>query len=33
VPSPLPSIEFTRMLNAEIEKWTRVARDANIRVE
>ena len=33
VPSPLPSAEFTRMLAVEIEKWTRVARDANIKVE
>ena len=33
VPSPLPSAEFTRMLTSEIDKWTRVARDANIKVE
>lgn len=32
-PSPLPSAEFTRRLGTEIEKWTRVARDANIKVE
>jgi tripartite-type tricarboxylate transporter receptor subunit TctC len=33
LPSPLPSAEFTRMLGIEIEKWTRVARDAHIKVE
>jgi tripartite-type tricarboxylate transporter receptor subunit TctC len=33
IPSPLPSADFTRMLGAEIEKWTRVAREANIRAE
>jgi tripartite-type tricarboxylate transporter receptor subunit TctC len=33
VPSPLPSAEFTRLLNTEIEKWSLVARDANIRAE
>ena len=32
-PSPLPSAQFTRMLAAEIDKWTRVARDANIKAE
>ena len=32
-PSPLPSAEFTRMLGTEIDKWTRVARDANIKAE
>lgn len=32
-PAPLPSAEFTRMLTSEIEKWTRVARDANIKAE
>ncbi len=33
VPSPLASIEYTRTLNTEIEKWIRVARDANIKAE
>ena len=33
VPAAMASAEFTRMLAAEIENWTRVARDANIRVE
>jgi len=33
IPSPMASAEFTRMLAAEIEKWTRVARDANIKAE
>lgn len=33
VPSPLPSAEFTRMLAGEIDKWTRVARDAHIKAE
>lgn len=33
VPSTLASAEFTRMLHTEIEKWTRVARDANIKAE
>ena len=33
VPSPLPSAEFNRMLITEIEKWTRVAREANIKAE
>jgi len=33
IPSPMASAEFTRMLAAEIEKWTRVAREANIKAE
>jgi len=33
VPSAMAGAEFTRMLAAEIEKWTRVARDANIKAE
>ncbi|MEQ1776792.1 MAG: tripartite tricarboxylate transporter substrate-binding protein, partial [Burkholderiales bacterium] len=33
VPSPMPSADFTRMLAADIEKWTRVARDTHIKVE
>lgn len=33
VPSPLTSAGFTRMLTIEIEKWTRVARDAHIKAE
>ncbi len=33
LPSPMPSAEFTRVLSTEIEKWTRVARDASIKVE
>ena len=32
-PAPLPGAEFTRVLAAEVEKWTRVAREANIKVE
>jgi tripartite-type tricarboxylate transporter receptor subunit TctC len=32
-PSPMQSAEFTRLLTTEIEKWTRVARDANIKAE
>ncbi len=32
-PSPLAGAAFARLLSAEIEKWTRVARDANIRVD
>ncbi len=32
-PSPLPSAAFSRMLVSEIEKWGRVAREANIRAE
>ncbi len=33
LPSPLAGSGFERVLAAEIEKWRRVARDANIRVE
>lgn len=33
IPAPLPSAEFTRMLVGEIDKWTRVARDAHIKAE
>ncbi len=32
-PAPLSSAEFTRLMTTEIEKWTRVARDANIKAE
>lgn len=32
-PSPLPSAAFTRLLTAEIDKWKRVARDANIKAD
>jgi len=32
-PAPLASAEFARMLAAEIDKWTRVARETNIKVE
>jgi len=32
-PSPLAGAEFARALVAEIEKWKRVAREANIRFE
>ena len=32
-PSTMPGAEFTRVLTAEIEKWTRVAREANIKVD
>ena len=32
-PAPMPSAEFNRMLTTEIEKWTRVARDAHIKAE
>lgn len=32
-PWPLSSAEFGRVINSEIEKWTRVAREANIRAE
>ena len=32
-PAPLPSAEFVRALDAEIEKWKRVAREANIKFE
>jgi tripartite-type tricarboxylate transporter receptor subunit TctC len=33
VPSPLPGAEFARALVTEIEKWKRVAREANIKFE
>jgi tripartite-type tricarboxylate transporter receptor subunit TctC len=33
VPSPLAGAEFARMLNTEVEKWTRVAHDARIKAE
>jgi tripartite-type tricarboxylate transporter receptor subunit TctC len=32
-PAPLPAAAFTQLLAAEIEKWQRVARDANIKVD
>lgn len=32
-PAPLPSAEFTRLLTAEVDKWKRVAREANIKVD
>ena len=32
-PTPMAGAEFTRVLAAEVEKWTRVAREANIKVE
>ena len=32
-PAPLPSAEFVRALDAEIEKWKRVAREAGIKFE
>ncbi len=32
-PSPVPSAAFTRLLTAEIDKWQRVARDANIKAD
>jgi tripartite-type tricarboxylate transporter receptor subunit TctC len=32
-PWPLSSEDFTRVLHAELEKWTRVARDIGIRAE
>lgn len=33
VPSSLVGADFIRMLSADIEKWTRVARDASIKAE
>jgi tripartite-type tricarboxylate transporter receptor subunit TctC len=33
VPSPLSSTAFSRVLVSEIEKWARVAREANIKAE
>ncbi|MEO8442758.1 MAG: tripartite tricarboxylate transporter substrate binding protein [Betaproteobacteria bacterium] len=32
-PSPLPAARFTKLLTAEVEKWRRVAREANIKAE
>ena len=32
-PSPVAGAAFTRLLSAEVEKWTRVAREANIKVD
>jgi tripartite-type tricarboxylate transporter receptor subunit TctC len=32
-PSPLSSAAFTRLLTAEVDKWKRVARDANIKAD
>ena len=32
-PSPLAGTAFARLLSAEIDKWTRVAREANIRAD
>jgi len=32
-PWPLSSAEFARMMSAEIDKWQRVAREANIRAD
>jgi tripartite-type tricarboxylate transporter receptor subunit TctC len=32
-PWPLSSADFARVISAEIEKWARVAREANIRAE
>ncbi|MDB5811571.1 MAG: hypothetical protein JWN94_3693 [Betaproteobacteria bacterium] len=32
-PSPLPAAEFTRLLSTEVEKWQRVARESNIKVD
>jgi tripartite-type tricarboxylate transporter receptor subunit TctC len=32
-PSPMSSAEFTQMLAAEVAKWRRVAREADIKVE
>jgi tripartite-type tricarboxylate transporter receptor subunit TctC len=32
-PLPLPSAAFTRLLTVEIDKWKRVARDANIKAD
>jgi tripartite-type tricarboxylate transporter receptor subunit TctC len=33
VPSSATSAAFARMLSAEIEKWTRVARDSQIKAD
>jgi tripartite-type tricarboxylate transporter receptor subunit TctC len=32
-PSPVPSAAFARLLTAEVGKWQRVARDANIKAD
>ena len=32
-PSTLPGAAFERLLTAEVDKWQRVARDANIKVD
>ncbi len=32
-PWPLTSAAFARVITSEIDKWTRVAREANIRAE
>jgi tripartite-type tricarboxylate transporter receptor subunit TctC len=32
-PAPMPSAEFARVLASEVEKWKRVAREANIKAE
>jgi tripartite-type tricarboxylate transporter receptor subunit TctC len=32
-PSPVPSAAFARLLNAEVAKWQRVAREANIKAD
>ena len=31
--SPMPSAEFARVLASEVEKWRRIAREANIKAE
>jgi tripartite-type tricarboxylate transporter receptor subunit TctC len=32
-PWPLSSAEFTKVIASELDKWARVAREANIRAE
>jgi tripartite-type tricarboxylate transporter receptor subunit TctC len=32
-PRPLSSAEFARLIAAALDKWTRVARESNIRAE
>jgi len=32
-PAPIASAQFTRLLSAEVEKWQRVAREANIKAD
>jgi tripartite-type tricarboxylate transporter receptor subunit TctC len=32
-PSTLAPIEFTRLLSSEVDKWKRVAREANIKAD